>query len=45
MILKFSKSKKITENRPLKSKNLNKSIKYAFNNFLAEFLLIINPEK
>ena len=41
MILKFSKSKKITQKIPLKSKNPNKSIKYSSNQYLSEFWLII----
>ena len=41
MISKFSKSQKITQKTPLKSKNPNKSIKYVSNQFLSEFWLII----
>ena len=41
MISKFSKRQKITQERPLKSKNPNKSIKYASNQFLSEFWPII----
>ena len=41
MISNFSKSLKKNSKRPLKSKNLNKTIKYASNQFLSGFWLLI----
>ena len=41
MISKISKSQKISQKRPLKSTNPNKSIKYVSNNFLSEFWILI----